>query len=187
MTRLLSTIIILALLCGAAVAQQVDRPAAAEPEQLPKADRALAEKTLDQLSHFAGLWLEAHERQDKSAEIHLEKELLRVMRTDIFKSQNILLHHQKTLKDSHDRGYGDTPYAAEDDAALLSLELLARLRSMISAKEAIATSVLRSKSFAHKFRLITDYQYLLRSQLGMPKLRLATQDDTAVSRRPDAP
>ncbi len=176
MTRLIITFLLLALAVGGAVADNAALSHKNDTELLPAVDRKLAEKSLDQLTHFAELWQQAREREDKSAEIHLETELLRVLRTDIFKSQNNLLHHRKTLKDSKDRGYGDTPYAAEDDPVLLSLDLLARMRSMIAAKEAIATSILRSKTFAHKRRLISDYQYLLRSQLGMPKLRLAEQD-----------
>lgn len=145
-------------------------------ELMPAVDRIRAERTLDAIAHLGGLWKQAHERRDQPSEIRLEKEILHLVQVDIFKSENSLLHHQKTLKDAQERGYGEKAYAAEDDPVVISVDLLARMRSMISAKEAIATTFLRSKDFSHKYRLLSDYQYLLRSQLKMPKVRLADRD-----------
>lgn len=174
--KLIAAFVLSLLLVGAVAASPSESADTDNVDLLPAVDRNLAEKSLDQLSHLTQLWCQAHERKDKASEICLENEILRVIKTDIFKTQNNLLHHQKTLRDSQDRGYGEEPYAAEDDPVTLDRDLLARLRSMIAAKEALATSVLRSKDFSHKYRLLSDYQYLLRSQLGMPKVRLANRE-----------
>lgn len=130
------------------------------------------EETLQDLSDQIRLWHVAILTGSEDRAQVLEEEILRAIRSDL-KEMETAVKKQATrvaLSETHSSIEGE---ADLDDDRKVWQQTLALLREKAQKSQAIE----ETQATCNKFRLISDYVDLLRKQLGMPKVKLASQNE----------
>jgi hypothetical protein len=119
------------------------------------------------------LWLEAELAGHRDQASRIEKDLLGLLNCDIYAHQERVRQLAKDLILSP-TSQADTA-DGRTDADSLSRQLVFRTEiSALNAKEALHRSIVKTDAFSNKYRLLGDYIDLLRRELEMPRLKLAS-------------
>ena len=118
------------------------------------------------------LWLEAQLAGHREQAALIEKELLGLLNCDIYAHQERVRQLAEDLAPSSN--------AQVDTANINAADSLSRQAdfqksiSALNAKEALHRSMEKTGAFSNKYRLLGDYIDLLRRELDMPRLKLAS-------------
>ena len=139
------------------------------------------------------LWLEAQLVGHSKQAARIEKELLGLLNGDIY------AHQERVRRLARDLVFSPASQADQSGgpaADSLSRQLVFRTEiSALNVKEALHRSMEKTDAFSNKYRLLGDYIDLLRRELDMPKLKLAsskalpaeTKNQSTVPPREDNP
>jgi len=117
------------------------------------------------------LWLDAVLSGSEAEAEYLETNLLGIINLDIMVSQEEVRSMAKEVT----LASGDLD-ASESGASEADSNELKQAISHLNAKEAVFRSAVKTKAFSNKYRLLGDYIDLLRRELKMPRLKLASND-----------
>lgn len=139
--------------------------------------------TLNDLSMAIDLWHDANLKADHKAVAVQEQKIIDIIEYDIKESHQAVSYAKLEASYSKDEAKGDNPGTLEkkddqhdfvDDQKDLSL-----LNRYINSKKHILKSLRNSKSFGYKYRILADYQELLRKELVLDKVEIAEDIDEA--------
>jgi len=166
----ISALMFIAMLALVSPARASDSPNAApndvvSPWQLYSLEGALTELEVDY-----GLWLETTLSGVQPEVDRLEKAMLSLVNYDIYVSQEKVRALAKAAAVKSWQVKPDS-LAQPTDEALDLQEAIGTL----NAKESLYRSINKTKAFSNKYRLLGDYINLLRRELELPRLKLATE------------
>jgi hypothetical protein len=118
------------------------------------------------------LWLEAQLAGHREEAAQIEKELLSLLNCDIYTNQERVKELAGELVLLSD-GLSDTSHSNATDSLAQKADFREALGTL-NAKEALHRSMLKTGAFSNKYRLLGDYIDLLRRELDMPRLKLAS-------------
>jgi len=175
MLRTISAFVVIGLLLSGAVAlsQNSERVAEGSTGLFPTS-AAKIEMTLDNLLHEIDLWYDAVlDGNGKDMDRH-ESGILQIVRDDLDGSQAAVQFcaRQAALAGDLTGVSMDAVSDARVDAR--SVEFRQSL-SIQRSKEQKSRAFIETETSSNKYRLISDYVDILRKQLGMPKLKLASR------------
>lgn len=136
-----------------------------EPKAVHISEESTTEETIALLQMQYNLWLDAVLSGDKSEAAEYEKNLLGIMNFNIMISQSEVRSMAKEIA----LAPGDQAQSESDGG-----DQFAQAIGHLNAKEALFRSALRTDAFSNKYRLLGDYIDLLRRELKMPRLKLAS-------------
>ncbi len=139
-----------------------------EPKTVRISEESTPEETIAMLEMEYILWLDAVLSGAKSEAAEFEKNLLGIVNLNIMTSQGEVRAMAKEIA------------LAPGDQAELKTDGDDRFGQAIdhlNAKEALFRSALRTDAFSNKYRLLGDYIDLLRRELKMPRLKLASNPE----------
>lgn len=118
------------------------------------------------------LWLEAQLAGHREEAAQIEKELIVLLNCDIYANQERVreLAGELVLLSN---GHSDTAHSNAVDSLAQKADFREALGTL-NAKEVLHRSMLKTDAFSNKYRLLGDYIDLLRRELDMPRLKLAS-------------
>ena len=175
MLRTTSAFVVIGLLLSGAVAmsQNPDRVAEGSTGSFPPSV-AKVEITLDNLLHEIDLWYDAVlDGNGKDMDRH-ESGILQIVRDDLDGSQATVQFcaKQAALAGELTGVSMEAVSGAGVDARSAEFR---RSLSILRSKEQKSRAFIETETSSNKYRLISDYVDILRKQLGMPKLKLASK------------
>jgi hypothetical protein len=136
------------------------------------------EQRLERLVHHIDLWHDACLKGDQKRIDGFLADINSILTEDLAETKErarqcarkAALSHPNQ-PDQQDRENGVTVSSSDH------LEFKA-VRALLGTKELLSTSIGKSDSFSNKYRLLGDYIEVIRRQLKMPKLKLATAKES---------
>lgn len=166
-----------AWLTGTVVAMSLSIGQAAEPNTRPDSVQSPASITAaDSLDIIMEQWYQFILEGNDSQANAVEQQILRLLSTDVDQTQKRL-----TSLISSDKGESkaaDATFAKADTNASSLHDSVEFLRSSVRVKRILYESISASDAFSYKYRLLGDYVDLLRREVGLPKLKLASEKNT---------
>jgi len=118
------------------------------------------------------LWLEAQLAGHREQAAQIEKDLLALLNCDIYAHQEQVRQMAGELVPSL-KSHADTADSNTADSLARQVEFQKAIGAL-NAKEALHRSMEKTGAFSNKYRLLGDYIDLLRRELDMPRLKLAS-------------
>jgi hypothetical protein len=118
------------------------------------------------------LWLEAQLAGHREQAAQIEKDLLALLNCDIYAHQEQVRQMAEDLPPSSN-SKPDTADSNTTDSLSRQVDFQKAI-SALNAKEALHRSMEKTGAFSNKYRLLGDYIDLLRRELDMPRLKLAS-------------
>lgn len=118
------------------------------------------------------LWLEAQLAGHREQADLIEKDLLGLVNCDIYTHQERLRRMAKDLAPSS-KFHADTANGGAADSLTRQVDFQKAIGTL-NAKETLHRSMEKTNAFSNKYRLLGDYIDLLRRELEMPRLKLAS-------------
>ena len=134
------------------------------------------EGTIALLQTEYNLWLDAVLSGSREESEDLEKNLLGIINLDITINQEKVRSMAKEVALASGNLDVSESGVSEADSNRLKQEI-----SHLNAKESVFRSAVKTKAFSNKYRLLGDYIDLLRRELKMPRLKLASNDKLSES------
>jgi hypothetical protein len=131
------------------------------------------EAALTELEVDYGLWLEATLTDVQPEVGRLEKAMMSLVNYDIFVTQEKVRALAKAAARQSWQEKRDTLQPPSDETARMNDAI-----GQLNTKEALYRSITRTTAFSNKYRLLGDYINLLRRELELPRLKLATEKVT---------
>jgi len=179
MLRIIFVIVFAGLLLSGAVAtaQISEKTAEGSTSSLLPTD-AKIETTLDNLLQEIGLWYDAVLKcNDKGVDKH-ESRILQIVLNDLDGSQAAVQYCAKQAALAGKQAGAGTDVVADVAADIRDTEFRRSL-SIMRSKEQKSKAFVETDTASNKYRLISDYVDILRKQLGMPKLKLASRQSVS--------
>jgi hypothetical protein len=172
------------LLSGAVGTAQISKKTAeGSTGSLPPTD-AKIETTLDNLLQEIDLWYDAVlDGNGKGMDKH-ESMILQIVLNDLDGSQAAVQFCAKQAALAGEQAGAGVDVVADVASDIRDMEFSQSL-SILRSKEQKSKAFVDTESPSNKYRLISDYVDILRKQLGMPKLKLASRQ-SASARFPGA-
>ena len=175
MLRIISVSVVIGLLLSGAVAmaQNPERIAEGSTGSFPPSV-AKVEITLDNLLHEIDLWYDAVlDGNGKDMDRH-ESGILQIVRDDLDGSQAAVQFCARQAALAGERTGASMDAVSDVGADARGTEFRQSL-SILRSKEQKSRAFVETETASNKYRLISDYVDILRKQLGMPKLKLASR------------
>jgi hypothetical protein len=146
----------------------------AEPEL--KTDSQPTQSVLlpaDSLDLIVDQWYQAILTGDDGQAGGLERDIVRLLTIDINQTQSRLTKlMEKSRLEQTDTNPSFAKVDSEDNPLHGSIDFL---RSTLNVKKILLGSISNSDAFSNKYRLLGDYVELIRREVGLPKLKLASE------------
>lgn len=133
--------------------------------------------TLVKISHFIDLWHDAALKGNNSLMYQRQREIIEIIQSDLAQSYRYLDKNEKDWDQSVNQ---DSKKSLGNDgvqktrAEVWNKQVdLKEARSIVKTKQYIAGAISRTTAFSNKFRLLGDYQELLRKELNINHIELA--------------
>ena len=131
--------------------------------------------TADSVTFLMEEWYQAVLNGSDSESSDLEKQILRLLTIDLNQTRERLM---KILASAPQREQStDASFAKVDSGANSLNDSVEFLRSAVNVKRLLVESIAKSDAFSYKYRLLGDYVELIRRDVGLPKLKLASEKD----------
>lgn len=138
---------------------------------------AVAEATpvagADSLDIVIDLWYQATLAGDNSQANEYENKILRLLSIDIECTQERLLKMIEQAKSAQNDT--DAKTATADSLPSPLQDSINFLHSRLKVKRILSSTISDSDAFSNKYRLLGDYVELIRRDVGLPKLKLASE------------
>lgn len=147
---------------------------AAEPESTADTKSApVASVPADSLDVIVDQWYQAILAGDEGQADGLQRDIVRLLTIDIDRTQNRLT---KLMEHSRSERADSNATIAEVASPINPLgDSIDFLRSTLNVKKILLGSISKSDAFSNKYRLLGDYVELIRREVGLPKLKLASE------------
>ena len=155
-------------------------PSSTEPSAVRATEEFILEETIALLQIEYNLWLDAALSGSGAEAERLEENLLGRINLDIIVSQEKVRAMAKEVALASGDDVSSGPKVPEVDS-----DEFKQARNHLNAKEAVFRSAVKTEAFSNKYRLLGDYIDLLRRELKMPRLKLASNQrpsNSAVTR-----
>ncbi len=171
-----SALVLIALLALVMPVWAADPPPAAVNDDTGPWREYSIEGALTELEVDYGLWLETSLSGVQPEVDRLEKAMLGLVNYDIYVSQENVRSLAKAAAVKSWQVKQDSVSQQTDEAMDLQIAI-----KSLNAKESLYRSINKTKAFSNKYRLLGDYINLLRRELELPRLKLATEKVTSPS------
>ena len=169
----ISALAFIALLAAATPARPADSPSTEANDVVGPWQEYSLEAALTELEVDYGLWLETTLAEVQPEVARLEKAMTGLVNYDIYVSQEKV----RALAQAAARQSWQVKPDSLAPASKESVDLQNAI-SNLNAKESLYRSISKTKAFSNKYRLLGDYINLLRRELELPRLKLATEKVT---------
>ena len=160
------------LFCASLASAEQPESAANVSSANPQGDYS-REVLLTTLETNHELWLEAQLAGDRAQAAQIEKELLGLLNCDIYTHQERVRQMAGDLALASSDAQRDTANRNAADSLSRQADFQKSV-SGLNTKEALHRSLEKTDAFSNKYRLLGDYIDLLRRELKMPRLKLAS-------------
>ena len=167
------SVVLIALLALLSPAWAADPPSSAPNDEFGPWQEYSLEGALTELEVDYGLWLETTLSGVQPEVDRLEKAMFALVNYDIYVSQEKVRALAKAAAVKSWQDKPDSLAQPSDEALDLQIAI-----SSLNAKESLYRSINKTKAFSNKYRLLGDYINLLRRELELPRLKLATEKVT---------
>ena len=131
--------------------------------------------TADSVTFLMEEWYQSVLTGSDSESSDLERRILRLLTIDLNQTRERLM---KVLASVPQREQStDATFAKADSGASSLNDSVEFLRSAVNVKRLLVESIAKSDAFSYKYRLLGDYVELIRRDVGLPKLKLASEKD----------
>ena len=140
-------------------------------------DQTVTRATLERLSHTVDLWHDANLKDDQSLAYRYEQQLNEIILSDIGATARHLSQRAKEIKRSVRQMHCEERRWSEpmDDQASLADDTKdnEKLEMIFKTKKRLAAAIAKSEAFSNRFRLLGDYEEVLRAELGFDRQQWA--------------
>jgi hypothetical protein len=159
-------------LAGVVVAVGLGLTAAADSD-IHTAVEAAPVSSADSLVLAVDLWYQATLAGDESQTNTCEQKIFRLLSIDMERTQGRLFKMIEQAKT--EQNDTNASFAKIDSVPGSLQDSIEFLRSTLSVKRILSNAISKSEAFSNKYRLLGDYVELIRRDVGLPKLKLASE------------
>lgn len=141
------------------------------------AQSAVPVATADSVAFMMEQWYQAVLNGSDSESNDLERRILRLLTIDLNQTRERLMKILASAPQNEQSTDASFANAKADSGASSLNDSVEFLRSAVNVKRLLVESIAKSDAFSYKYRLLGDYVELIRRDVGLPKLKLASEKD----------